>query len=273
MVGLHWFQYYDHPPGGRDDGEDYNFGLVDIHDRPYEELIMALAAEHRAAIARSPSPRVGSRGTAVLPRAAIDVVDDSLLEWPKSASLLPMYAVRGEAVFGDVHAAWNETGLFLAVNAMDSYTPELLALRDDFPLDEAFKLLVGTDAGAGPRVHLFHVVPEEAGRNILGEQQLAFRVVGCKAAPAIGAAPKCQEPTAAGVKARFFGVAMDQPRVLAELFLPWTALGVDAAPTVRHVRLEVGVGAFFRSRSMSMREGGVGAFEDPRQWSVVPLAD
>ena len=38
LIGLHWFQYYDQPFGGRTDGEDYNFGLVDIHDRPYEEL-------------------------------------------------------------------------------------------------------------------------------------------------------------------------------------------------------------------------------------------
>ena len=34
VVGADWFQYYDEPPHGRKlDGEDYNFGLVDIHDR------------------------------------------------------------------------------------------------------------------------------------------------------------------------------------------------------------------------------------------------
>ena len=43
-MGLHWFQYYDHPLGGRpDDHEDYNFGLVDLYDRPYEELTEAFA--------------------------------------------------------------------------------------------------------------------------------------------------------------------------------------------------------------------------------------
>src|SRR5207244_4686708 len=25
VVGAHWFQYYDHPKGGRGDGEDYDF--------------------------------------------------------------------------------------------------------------------------------------------------------------------------------------------------------------------------------------------------------
>jgi len=62
IVGSHWFQYYDHPRGGRLDGEDYNFGLVDIDDRPYEELVAALsrvtpglAAIHQEAQLASPA--------------------------------------------------------------------------------------------------------------------------------------------------------------------------------------------------------------------------
>jgi len=39
IIGTHWFQYYDEPQGGRADGEDYNMGLVDIYDQPYEELV------------------------------------------------------------------------------------------------------------------------------------------------------------------------------------------------------------------------------------------
>src|SRR5262249_1438743 len=39
VVGADWFQYYDEPTFGRDDGENFNFGLVDIHDRPYEPLV------------------------------------------------------------------------------------------------------------------------------------------------------------------------------------------------------------------------------------------
>ena len=42
VVGAHWFQYYDHPKGGRPDGEDYDFGLVDINDGPYRRLTSAL---------------------------------------------------------------------------------------------------------------------------------------------------------------------------------------------------------------------------------------
>src|SRR6202012_2946679 len=61
IVGLHWFQYYDYPVGGRADSEDYNFGLVDIRNQPYEEVVAALSAanqqlpaihDHAGAIAR-----------------------------------------------------------------------------------------------------------------------------------------------------------------------------------------------------------------------------
>ncbi|WNJ19079.1 hypothetical protein [Pontibacter sp. G13] len=39
IVGAHWFQYIDEPTTGRQDGENYNVGLVDICDTPYDELI------------------------------------------------------------------------------------------------------------------------------------------------------------------------------------------------------------------------------------------
>lgn len=38
VVGAHWFQYCDEPLGGREDGEDYNMGLIDNSNRPYEEV-------------------------------------------------------------------------------------------------------------------------------------------------------------------------------------------------------------------------------------------
>jgi hypothetical protein len=38
IVGLHWFQWADQSPHGRFDGEDSNYGLVDIHDREYALL-------------------------------------------------------------------------------------------------------------------------------------------------------------------------------------------------------------------------------------------
>jgi len=64
LVGYHWFCYADQPPGGRFDGEDSNYGLVDTEDRPYEILLSAIteinhrAAEiHSAAVAPPSAPR------------------------------------------------------------------------------------------------------------------------------------------------------------------------------------------------------------------------
>jgi hypothetical protein len=42
MVGVHWFEYADQPLVGRTlDGENYNFGFVDIADTPYQAMVDA----------------------------------------------------------------------------------------------------------------------------------------------------------------------------------------------------------------------------------------
>ncbi len=46
LVGLHWFEWVDEPPTGRDDGENYNIGFVDVTDQPYRELVEAAKITH-----------------------------------------------------------------------------------------------------------------------------------------------------------------------------------------------------------------------------------
>jgi len=50
LVGTHYFQWADQPSTGRSDGENYNIGLVDVTDRPYPELVAALAETHARAL-------------------------------------------------------------------------------------------------------------------------------------------------------------------------------------------------------------------------------
>lgn len=52
VVGAHWFLHADQPAAGRADGEDQNLGLVDVEDRPYEEVTGVLADLHDEAYAR-----------------------------------------------------------------------------------------------------------------------------------------------------------------------------------------------------------------------------
>ncbi len=39
VIGSHWFEFADQSPQGRFDGEDSNYGIVDIHNKPYTELL------------------------------------------------------------------------------------------------------------------------------------------------------------------------------------------------------------------------------------------
>lgn len=43
IVGHHWFEYYDDPPGGRSDGEDSNFGIVNNDDEPYQWMTFGMS--------------------------------------------------------------------------------------------------------------------------------------------------------------------------------------------------------------------------------------
>jgi hypothetical protein len=48
-VGYHWFEWVDEPQEGRFDGENSNYGLVDIHDRPYQDFVEAVKKANEAA--------------------------------------------------------------------------------------------------------------------------------------------------------------------------------------------------------------------------------
>jgi len=46
VVGTHWFQWLDQPATGRNDGENYNIGFVDVTDQPYGELVAGAKLTH-----------------------------------------------------------------------------------------------------------------------------------------------------------------------------------------------------------------------------------
>ena len=49
-VGYHWFEWVDEPKEGRFDGEDSNYGLVDITDKPYQDLVETVRAANLAVL-------------------------------------------------------------------------------------------------------------------------------------------------------------------------------------------------------------------------------
>ena len=49
VVGDEWFEYVDEPKGGRFDGENNNFGVVDVENRPYQDLVTQMELGHSIA--------------------------------------------------------------------------------------------------------------------------------------------------------------------------------------------------------------------------------
>lgn len=121
---LDWFQYYDEPTFGREDGENFSFGLVDIHNRPYEQLVLAAAtldgtAQKRRGQARRPDAADG------VPPAPADPLAEfepwlALKRWDrergyvKPASAFPM---------ADLYLCWSPGAFYLGVYAQDVVEP------------------------------------------------------------------------------------------------------------------------------------------------------
>ena len=49
VVGDEWFEYVDEPQGGRFDGENSNFGVVDVEDQAYQALVTQMQILHSMA--------------------------------------------------------------------------------------------------------------------------------------------------------------------------------------------------------------------------------
>ncbi len=47
LIGTSWFQWIDQPATGRNDGENYNIGLLDVTDRPYPDFLRTVVTTHQ----------------------------------------------------------------------------------------------------------------------------------------------------------------------------------------------------------------------------------
>lgn len=272
IVGSHWFQYYDHPKGGRQDGEDYDFGLVDIDDRPYDRLTAALAeANRRVAQIHEAAPSVPpAMADGELPHAAISLADHSLADWPKPASLLPPLVPSAGAVdFGEIYLSWSEQGLNLATIGQDYYDIDLFRYDGAFPLGDAYRVELGIDAGAGPRrLTLFFIPPRSHDTTRHDYQQMTVAL--CAGAAEAAIAQGCTAPGEA--QAVYFGA--DQPRVTAEMTIPWAYLGVAPPPPGARLKAEVAMTAWHGERWMSLSGKAPEAdMADPAGWHVFTLGD
>ena len=120
VIGADWFQYYDEPTHGRFDGENFNFGLVDIHDRPYEKLTMTVSKLDLAGLKQQPSPRRADASQGVPPAP-----QDPLAHFEPTLALKHWDRERGfvqpvsEDPLADLYVCWNRKAIYLGLFAQD----------------------------------------------------------------------------------------------------------------------------------------------------------
>lgn len=112
MVGAHWFQFADEPPKGRGDGEDWNFGLVDIFGQEYTELTNILKDSRMDEFHRAgPFPAVP--GT---PPAPAKPLENHLTQWQRPRALL---ASNSYDQWADCYVSYDASNLYVGLVPME----------------------------------------------------------------------------------------------------------------------------------------------------------
>ena len=120
VVGADWFQYYDEPTHGRFDGENYDFGLVDIHDRPYGPLTATATALDLVAIKSGPHPvrPDASLGVPPAPRHPLGhfTIRLALADWDRERGFVKP---ASDFPVADLYVCWNQKAIYLGLYAQD----------------------------------------------------------------------------------------------------------------------------------------------------------
>ncbi|MCI0745477.1 MAG: hypothetical protein L0Y58_08740 [Verrucomicrobia subdivision 3 bacterium] len=120
VIGADWFQYYDQPTHGRYDGENFNFGLVDIHDRPYEALTTTASALDLANLKKQPARARpdASQGVPPAPREPLEHFEPTvaLKRWDRERGFVNPVS---EFPLADLYVCWDKKAVYLGLYAQD----------------------------------------------------------------------------------------------------------------------------------------------------------
>ncbi|HEV2329983.1 MAG TPA: hypothetical protein VGY56_14475 [Verrucomicrobiae bacterium] len=125
VVGADWFQYYDEPAHGRFDGENYDFGLVDIHDQPYGPLTAAAQALNLIGIKNErgnplPDASVGAPPAPAEPLAHF-TVRLALADWDRERGFVKPIS---KFPIADLYVCWDQKAVYLGLYAEDFVEPD-----------------------------------------------------------------------------------------------------------------------------------------------------
>jgi len=120
VIGADWFQYYDQPTHGRYDGENFNFGLVDIRDRPYEALAATVSALDLIAL-KSQSLATRPDSAQGVPRAPRNPLGQfkptlALKHWNRERGFVKPVS---QFPLADLYVCWSDTAIYLGLYAQD----------------------------------------------------------------------------------------------------------------------------------------------------------
>jgi hypothetical protein len=120
VIGADWFQYYDQPTHGRFDGENFNFGLVDVYDRPYQALTFAAADLGASAAKEQPAGARGDTADGVPPAPqnpfALFEPTLALKQWDREHGFTKSVS---EYPLADLYLCWDRRTLYLGLCAQD----------------------------------------------------------------------------------------------------------------------------------------------------------
>ena len=189
VVGADWFQWSDEPPSGRGaDGEDVNFGIVDVDDREYPLMVEAVretAARlntYHLASGSDPDRRIWREDfrnlpTHVAPRLAQPIrLNGELSDWPAEARLENMHMTqtvgmeRSAMPLPNVLVGWRDEGLYVGLEVFDS-DPVAAPITERWWNRDAIELWVSTrpaepgQSDYNSYSHQFMYVPSDPSAN------------------------------------------------------------------------------------------------------------
>ena len=129
VIGADWFQYHDEPTHGRYDGENFNFGLVDIQDRPYDALTATASALDVITLKKQPALARpdASQGVPPAPRNPLATFEPNLAlkHWDRERGFVPSIS---EFPLADLYVCWEKKAIYLGLYAQD--VTEDIAYKD-----------------------------------------------------------------------------------------------------------------------------------------------
>ncbi|MBF0480750.1 MAG: hypothetical protein HQK81_01740 [Desulfovibrionaceae bacterium] len=264
VVGAHWFQFADEPTGGRGDGEDFNMGLVDIDDRPYEELTEAFARVNPAlegVHAKAAFDKPDLAAVVRIPEAAgpIAAASETLAAWDKRATRLTGFSAPAPYVpFGDLHLCWRPEGLYFLNLASNYADLRLLDYTGEFPGSEAYQLHLFVEIEGRKRHFLARLIPEPHAKYPDRFQIRArfYDATGLDAGSDKGAGTGADHAEKGEVEPERLPDelihALDKPlpHVAVQGFIPAALLGLDRLEPGQRLRFNAAATSFYRELTM-----------------------